>query len=69
MKIRKVILLSLLIVATGTAITGYLFNGQPEANPTSINEEIYNDEQEDVTGPGSETLSYGLYETKQTVKF
>ncbi|MED1122464.1 hypothetical protein [Bacillus atrophaeus] len=63
MKIRKIILLSLLIVAIGIAITGYLFNRQPEVNSTSINGEIYNDEQEDVTGPGSETLSYGLYET------
>ncbi|MBV2197323.1 hypothetical protein KQR56_06755 [Bacillus velezensis] len=40
-----------------------LFNKDQNKQTSAVtNDEKYNDEQEDVTGPGTDTVSYGLYE-------
>ncbi|MGW8893437.1 hypothetical protein ACWGMM_17470 [Bacillus subtilis] len=60
MNIRKLTFSCLLLISTCLILSGCLSEKENAPAPPSV--EKYNDEQEDITGPGSETVSYGLYE-------
>lgn len=60
MNIRKLTFNCLLLISTCLILSGCPSEKENAPAPASV--EKYNDEQEDITGPGSETVSYGLYE-------
>ncbi|MBU8855271.1 hypothetical protein [Bacillus sp. FJAT-26377] len=63
MKIRIQFLNCFLVIGVCFLFTGCISDKKKESVPATPSPiEKYNDEQEDITGPGSETVSYGLYE-------
>ncbi|ALV02178.1 hypothetical protein AVM03_07150 [Bacillus amyloliquefaciens] len=63
MRMKKILLICVPFVILAVAASLYFFNKDQNKQTSAVtDDEKYNDEQEDVTGPGTDTVSYGLYE-------